>query len=52
LQIVDQLRRSSRGALLGFDLGDRRLTAVRLLVAPDATSFDGWSLPEVEIWVK
>ena len=27
------------------------LTGVSLLVADTGTSYDGWSLPEIEVWV-
>jgi hypothetical protein len=50
LQLLDQLLRSPRGARLGFDLGGRPLTGISLLVADTGTSYDGWSLPEVEVW--
>jgi hypothetical protein len=50
LQLLEQLLRSPRGARLGFDLGGRPLTGISLLVADTGTSYDGWSLPEVEVW--
>jgi hypothetical protein len=51
LQLLDRLRTDPRQAALGFDLGDRELVGVSLLVDEAGTSFDGWSLPEVEVWV-
>jgi hypothetical protein len=50
-QVLEQLLRSPRGARLGFDLGGRTLTGVSLLVADTGTSYDGWSVPEIEVWV-
>jgi hypothetical protein len=51
LQLVDQLLRDPGKAQLGFDLGGRELRGLRLMVAPGATSFDGWWLAEVEVRV-
>ena len=50
LQLVDRLREDPRRAALGFDLEGRTLTGVSLLVDEAGTSFEGWSLPEVEVW--
>jgi hypothetical protein len=50
LQLVDRLREDPRHAALGFDLGGRPLEGISLLVDEAGTSFDGWSLPEVEVW--
>lgn len=50
LQLLDRLLADPRSAALGFDLGGRALTGVSLLVAEGGTSFQGWSLPEVEVW--
>jgi hypothetical protein len=51
LQLVDRLREDPQRAALGFDLGGRTLEGVNLLVDEAGTSFEGWSLPEVEVWV-
>lgn len=51
LQLVDQLLVDPGHARLGFDLGGRPLQGVRLMVGEGATSFDGWWLSEVEVWV-
>jgi hypothetical protein len=51
LQLIDQLRHGVRSPVLGFDLKGRALTAIMIQVAEDGESFDGWSLPEVEVWV-
>ncbi len=51
LQLVDRLLADPRRAALGFDLGGRPLTGLSLLVDEAGTSFEGWSLPEVEVWV-
>jgi hypothetical protein len=50
LQLVDRLREDPKRAALGFDLGGRTLAGVSLLVDEAGTSFEGWSLPEVEVW--
>jgi hypothetical protein len=50
MQLVDRLL-TDEPAALGFDLGGRELTGVSLLVEEGGTSFDGWRLPEVEVWV-
>ena len=40
------------GRLREFDiLGGRELSGISLLVDEAGTSFEGWSLPEVEVWV-
>jgi hypothetical protein len=51
LQLVDQLLRDPGKARLGFDLDGRELQGLRLMVGEGATSFYGWWLPEVEVWV-
>ena len=50
LQLVDRLREDPQRAALGFDLGGRTLAGISLLVDEAGTSFEGWSLPEVEVW--
>jgi hypothetical protein len=51
LQLVDQLRNGVARPALAFDLKGRTLWGVTLQVAPGGTSFDGWSVPELEVWV-
>ena len=51
LQLVDALVADPRRGALGFDLGGRELSGISLLVDEAGTSFEGWSLPEVEVWV-
>jgi len=51
LQLLEQLRTDPAHAALGFDLEGRDLTGVSLLMEEGGTSFEGWSLPEVEVWV-
>jgi hypothetical protein len=50
MQLVDRLLSDDPPAL-GFDLGGRELGGVSLLVEDGGTSFDGWRLPEVEVWL-
>jgi len=50
LQLVDRLREDPQRAALGFDLGGVSLEGISLLVDEAGTSFEGWSLPEVEVW--
>ncbi len=51
LQLLDQLlNRPSRPAL-GFDLHGQLVSGLRVSVEEGGTSFDGWSLPELEVWV-
>jgi hypothetical protein len=49
LQLVESLLKSPGRAEIGFDLGGLELTGIRLRAAPDATSFDGWRMSELEI---
>jgi hypothetical protein len=51
LQLLDRLREDPRKAAVGFDLGGRTLWGLSLLVEEAGTSFEGWSLPEVEVRV-
>jgi len=52
LQLLDRLLADPRSAAIGFDLGPagRELSGVSLLVEDGGTSFEGWSIPEVEVW--
>jgi hypothetical protein len=49
LQLLDRLREDPRQAAIGFDLGERTLLGLSLLVEEAGTSFEGWSLPEMEV---
>jgi hypothetical protein len=51
LQLVDELRSGATAPALAFDLKGRPLTGLMLQVGPGGTSFDGWSVPELEVWV-
>lgn len=51
LQLVDRLLADPRSAALGFDLGGREVAGLALRVEEGGTSFEGWRLPEVEVWV-
>jgi hypothetical protein len=51
LQLVDQLRNRTPAPALGFDLKGAELLGVRIQVSEGGESFDGWSMPELEIWV-
>lgn len=51
LQLVDRLLADPHHAALGFDLGGREVTGIALRVEEGGTSFEGWRLPEVEVWV-
>ncbi len=50
LQLLDRLLADPRSAAIGFDLGGTRtLDGISLLVEDAGTSFEGWSIPEVEV---
>ena len=53
LQLLDRLLADPRSAAIGFDFGPEGhdLGGISLLVEDSGTSFEGWSIPEVEIWV-
>lgn len=51
LQLVDRLLTDPNAAVLGFDLGGREVSGLALRVEEGGTSFEGWRLPEVEVWV-
>jgi hypothetical protein len=52
LQLLDRLLDDPRAAAIGFDLGTggRELGGISLLVEDGGTSFEGWSIPELEVW--
>jgi hypothetical protein len=50
LQLLDRLLADPRTASIGFSLAPaRELTGISLLVEEAGTSFEGWSIPEVEV---
>jgi hypothetical protein len=49
LQWLDELRSGAAEPGLGFSLGGVELLGLQLLVADEGTSFDGWSIPEIEV---
>jgi len=51
LQLVERLLEDPRQAAIGFDLGARPITGLIVHVGDYGTSFDGWRIPEIEVWV-
>jgi len=49
LQLLDRVLADPRSAAIGFDLGGRELLGLRVSVEAGGTSFDGWSIPELEV---
>ena len=51
LQLLERLLADPREAAIGFDLGPggRELSGISLLVEDGGTSFEGWSIPEIEV---
>jgi hypothetical protein len=52
LQLLDTLLGDARRAAIGFALDGRPVKGVSLLVDEVGTSFEGWRIPEVEVWVE
>jgi hypothetical protein len=53
LQLLERLLADPREAAIGFDLGEpRELGGISLLVEEAGTSFEGWSIPEVEVLAR
>jgi hypothetical protein len=52
MQLLERLLADPRQAALGFALSGRDVTGVNLLVEEGGTSFEGWRLPEFEVWVR
>lgn len=50
LQLLDRLLEDPRQGAVGFDLGGRELTGLEVRVEEGGESFDGWSIPELEVW--
>ena len=51
LQLLESLRASPPRLRLGFDLGGRELTGLRIMIEKGGKSFFGWSIPEIEVRV-
>jgi hypothetical protein len=49
LQLLDRALQDPRSAAIGFELNPRELLGMRLVVEAGGTSFDGWSIPELEL---
>jgi hypothetical protein len=52
LQLLERLLDDPRRSALGFVLSGREVTGLNLLVEDGGTSFEGWRLPEFEVWVR
>jgi hypothetical protein len=50
LQLLESVLQHPGPGALGFDLGGRTLAGVIVQPAEGATSFEGWSIPEIEVW--
>ncbi len=50
LQFLDTLLAGSRQPTMGFALSGQPLNGVSLLVDEGGTSFEGWRIPEIEVW--
>lgn len=48
-QLLERLLEDPRNPALGFAFPARALTGVRLMVEPQGESFEGWSVPEVQL---
>ena len=48
-QLLERLLASPREPALGFAVAAQPLTGVRLMVEPGGESFEGWSIPEVQV---
>jgi len=51
LQLLDRLLADPARAALGFDFAEREAWGLALLPDQGGHSFDGWSIPEIEVWV-
>lgn len=52
MQLLERLLADPRRAAIGFALSGREVTGLNLLVEEGGTSFEGWRLPEFEVWVR
>lgn len=48
-QLLERLLGSPRGPALGFRIAPRPIGGVRLMVEPGGESFEGWSVPELQV---
>jgi hypothetical protein len=48
-QLLERLLASPRAPVLGFAIAPQPLRGVRLMVEPGGESFEGWSVPEVQV---
>jgi hypothetical protein len=48
-QLLERLLASPSAPALGFAFDPRALTGVRLMVEAGGASYDGWSIPEVQV---
>jgi len=51
LQLLDRLLADPGSAALGFAFAEREAWGLSLLLEEGGTSFDGWNIPEIEVWV-
>jgi hypothetical protein len=52
MQLLERLLSDPGQAAIGFALSGREVTGLNLLVEEGGTSFEGWRLPEFEVWAK
>jgi hypothetical protein len=52
LQLLERVLQDPRRAAIGFALAGREVTGLNLLVEEGGTSFEGWRLPEFEVWAR
>lgn len=50
LQLLERLLRDPQSGAIGFALSGREVMGLNLLVEEGGTGFDGWRLPEFEVW--
>jgi hypothetical protein len=50
LQLVERLIQDPSRAAIGFELSARPVTGLIIHVGEYGTSFDGWRIPEIEVW--
>jgi hypothetical protein len=52
IQLLESTLRDPTRAAVGFVLSGREITGLNLLVEEGGTSFEGWRLPEFEVWIR
>ena len=50
LQLLERLLQDPAQAAIGFELAARPITGIIVHVGEYGTSFDGWRIPEIEVW--